>query len=203
MIPYVEKPRTEKQFNNLYVKNFSRDLSDEDFAGMFKQFGEITSAVVMKDDAGHSKGFGFVCFSNPEDARNALSLNGVDNLHVCEAKSKEQRREEVKRERLAKKRANQFCNLIARGLDNSITQEQLFTYFTQFGQVTSIKIGPTPGVAFINFTNREGARIAKEAKGSGLRGPNVYVDFCQIKEVREAQMEELQDRQQYDKIRMG
>jgi len=38
------------------------------FQDMFEAFGPLTSYVVMKDDAGASRGFGFVAFEHPEDA---------------------------------------------------------------------------------------------------------------------------------------
>ena len=59
---YCEQPRTEKQFNNLYVKNFDKNFNEKDLAAMFSKFGDITSAVIMKDENNESKGFGFVCF---------------------------------------------------------------------------------------------------------------------------------------------
>jgi RNA recognition motif-containing protein len=38
-------------FNNLYVKNFpSTDFSDADLRELFAKYGEISSAVVMRDD---------------------------------------------------------------------------------------------------------------------------------------------------------
>ena len=56
---------------------------------MFKPFGEITSAVIMKKDDGSSKGFGFVCFADSNSALQAIEkLNGKDGLFVGEAKSK-------------------------------------------------------------------------------------------------------------------
>jgi RNA recognition motif-containing protein len=35
---------------------------------MFKPYGELVSVAVVKKDDGLPKGFGFVCFKNPEDA---------------------------------------------------------------------------------------------------------------------------------------
>jgi len=43
----------------------------------FSQFGTITSAKIMSDDKTHSKGFGFICFSKPEEASKAVQeMNG-------------------------------------------------------------------------------------------------------------------------------
>jgi polyadenylate-binding protein len=59
---------------------------------MFKEFGTITSAIVMKDNRGESKGYGFVCFSKPAEAKKAMdTLNEKNGLYVSEAKDKEKR----------------------------------------------------------------------------------------------------------------
>ena len=60
-------------FTNLYVKNFPRaEFDDNDLQAIFSKYGEISSAVVMRDENQQSKGFGFVCFKDPADARRAL-----------------------------------------------------------------------------------------------------------------------------------
>eukprot|EP01032_Pedospumella_encystans_P008489 gene8489-10073_t len=64
---------------NLYVKNISDTVSDETFRETFAPFGTITSARIMRDtnDLKTSKGFGFVCYSSPEEATRAVTeLNG-------------------------------------------------------------------------------------------------------------------------------
>jgi len=38
-------------------------------------FGELGSVVVMKDNTGKTKGFGFVCFKQHESATKALELH--------------------------------------------------------------------------------------------------------------------------------
>jgi len=61
--------RAEKQKNNIYVKHIPKDnFTDDDLVKLFETFGEIISAVVLKDTEYKSKGFGFVCFARPEDA---------------------------------------------------------------------------------------------------------------------------------------
>lgn len=160
---YNEGQKVERQFNNLYVKNFDKTFTERDLVGLFCKFGEITSAVIMKDDSNQSKGFGFVCFQNPESAKNALELmNGVDNLYVSEAKSKEQRQEEIIRKKLNMKKSYYFQNLFVKGLYSNVTEDELKAYFSQFGELTSVRLIPMSGVAFVGFTTRDAAKMVKD-----------------------------------------
>eukprot|EP00656_Telonema_subtile_P028320 TRINITY_DN30714_c0_g1_i1.p1 TRINITY_DN30714_c0_g1~~TRINITY_DN30714_c0_g1_i1.p1 ORF type:complete len:127 (-),score=45.48 TRINITY_DN30714_c0_g1_i1:69-449(-) len=63
--------------NNLYVRNFSQEYSDEDLKELFAEYGEIRSCKVMTNPDTTSRGFGFVSFVNAEQANNALrEMNG-------------------------------------------------------------------------------------------------------------------------------
>jgi RNA recognition motif-containing protein len=62
---------------NLYVKNLDDAIDDEKLREEFSPYGTITSARVMKGEKGSSRGFGFVCFSAPEEATKAVTeMNG-------------------------------------------------------------------------------------------------------------------------------
>jgi len=63
---------------NLYVKNLDETVTDEMLREEFATMGTITSARVMKDlKTGRAKGFGFVCYSTPEEATRAVNeMNG-------------------------------------------------------------------------------------------------------------------------------
>lgn len=99
----AEKLERQKQYRNvnLYVKNLADDITDEKLAQNFEKFGSITSAKVMMDrHTGKSKGFGFVCFSSPEEATRAVTeMNGrmIDKkpLYVTLAQRKEDRRAQL------------------------------------------------------------------------------------------------------------
>lgn len=63
----------------LYVGNLPYNISDDQLRDVFARFGNPDSARVATDrDSGQSKGFGFVEFSNDEEAKAALALNGTD-----------------------------------------------------------------------------------------------------------------------------
>jgi polyadenylate-binding protein len=63
---------------NLYVKNLDDTVTDDILREEFSQMGTITSARVMREiKDGRSRGFGFVCFSCPEEATRAVNeMNG-------------------------------------------------------------------------------------------------------------------------------
>jgi len=86
---------------NLYIKNIAESVTDEQFYDLFKGFGEITSAKIMaNEETGVKRGFGFVCYKNPEHARAAITkMNNflLENkpLYVGLAQPKEARRKQL------------------------------------------------------------------------------------------------------------
>ena len=81
----------------IYVGNLSFSSNDQDLAGMFREFGEVTSAsVVMDRETGRSRGFGFV--EMPDDNAAMQAIQGVNGkevdgrtLNVNEARPREPR----------------------------------------------------------------------------------------------------------------
>ena len=55
------------------MKNINDSVTDEQLRDHFSACGTIISAKVMQDEKGISKGFGFVCFSTPEEANRAVN----------------------------------------------------------------------------------------------------------------------------------
>lgn len=61
----------------MYIKNLDAEITEDHLREKFSEFGMIDSLVISKDDNGVSRGFGFVNFENPDDARRAMeALNG-------------------------------------------------------------------------------------------------------------------------------
>ena len=144
-----ETALSKTKFNNVYVKNLSESTTDEDLKTIFGEYGEITSAVIMRDADGKSKCFGFVNFENADDAAKAVeALNGKKfeekEWYVGKAQKKSEREHELKArfEQTMKEAADKFqgVNLYIKNLDDSIGDEKLKELFSEFGNITSCKV---------------------------------------------------------------
>lgn len=185
-------------FNNLYVKNFPQpNFEDGELHELFSKYGEISSAIIMRDENGNSKGFGFVCFKEHEAAKAALAENSEipGGLYVREALSKEQRQSEIERRNISFKKSMQFLSLHVRGFDAATTSiEDMRQYFAQFGEVRSTKVTNT-GAILISFSDRESARNALEqTNGSSFNGTNLTVAYFEPREMRTIHKQEQLDK---------
>ena len=76
---------------NLYIKNLPYDLTDEKLREIFSKYGEIKSVKISKftlvtkikdelKEIEQSRGFGYVCYTNPESATKAIEDLNEKNL---------------------------------------------------------------------------------------------------------------------------
>jgi len=137
---------------NLYIKNLDDDIDDSELRKAFEQFGTVTSAKVMLTENEISKGFGFVCFSSPEEATKAVTeMNGrivkSKPLYVALAQRRDER------------------------------QAQLNQMYNQ-RQMPGIRVGPThqlpvfpPQAAATPYYGMPGAAGLAGARGQFFTGP--------------------------------
>lgn len=161
---------------NLYIKNLSDDVDDDKLRQMFVEFGQITSAKVMRDTVtdsdtedkdgkdkenqkeavaeeskeeeeddddddkkdkkgdkklGKSKGFGFVCFANPEDATKAvtdMNQRMIDNkpLYVALAQRKDVRKSQLEASIQARNQLRMQQAAAAAGMPQQFIQPPVF-----------------------------------------------------------------------------
>ncbi|XP_033130561.1 polyadenylate-binding protein 2 isoform X3 [Brassica rapa] len=189
------------KFTNVYVKNLAESTTDDDLKNTFGEFGNIISALVMKDRDVKSKGFGYVNFDNADDAARAVeTLNGKTfddkEWFVGRAQKKSERKTELKvrYEQSLREAADKFqsSNLYVTNLDDSISDEKLKELFTPYGTVTSWKVmrdpnGISRGSGFVAFsTPEEASKNMSEMSGKMIENKPLYVAVAQRKEDRRA-----------------
>jgi polyadenylate-binding protein len=207
------EPNKEANFTNVYVKNLQLDVDDDKLQSMFGEYGTVTSAVVMRDDDGTSRGFGFVNFETPDDASQAVdALSGKDidgkELYVARAQKRSEREalikakyEERKQEREAK---YQGMNLYIKNLTDEMDDDELRKEFAAHGTITSAKVmrdsnGRSKGFGFVCYsTPEEATRAVTEMNSRMMHGKPIYVALAQRSEIRRQQLE-----QQYQQRMMG
>ncbi|GLT58964.1 hypothetical protein SLA2020_318170 [Shorea laevis] len=197
-------PSPDAKYTNLYMKNLDPDITEEDLHERFSEFGKIASLVIAKDDNGASRGYGFINFDSPDDARRAMgAMNGLQLgskiLYVARAQKKAEREqilhhqfEEKQKEQILKYKGS---NVYVKNIDDDVTDEELREHFSQCGTITSAKLmrddkGISKGFGFVCFSSPEEATKAVHMfHGHMFHRKPLYVAIAQRKEDRQAQLQ--------------
>ena len=179
----------------LFIRSIPFEVTSSDLSDFFSDVAPVKHAVVVTDAEGKSRGFGFVSFTETEDANKALAecrklkLQGrllkidfakprVRGGDQEKEKSKEFKDKEVEPE---KRRPR----LIVRNLPWSVREpKQLEKIFAKFGNVTNVLIprangGRMTGFAFVTMRKQSDAELAiSETKNLKIDGREVAVDFA-------------------------
>ncbi|KAK9471922.1 uncharacterized protein V1510DRAFT_366936 [Dipodascopsis tothii] len=140
---------------NLYIKNLDDEIDDEKLREEFAEYGTITSAKVMRDEAAKSKGFGFVCFSSPDEATKAVTemnqrmLNGKP-LYVALAQRKDVRKSQLEQQIQARNQLRLQQQAAAAGMPSQYLPNPIF-YAPAAGQQAGGFIPPVPAGRGVPF----------------------------------------------------
>mmetsp|Transcript_27174 Transcript_27174/g.32971 ORF Transcript_27174/g.32971 Transcript_27174/m.32971 type:complete len:677 (-) Transcript_27174:332-2362(-) len=205
-----ERPQEEKalRFTNVYVKNFADDTTEEALKTKFSEFGNITNVVIMRDQEGKPKGYGFVNFEDAEEAAKAVDTMNNSEFNgktvFCGRAQKKAEREAMLRSQYEARRMEriekyQNVNLYVKNLDDSVDDDKLREEFSAYGNITSAKVITvvkedktiSKGFGFVCFTTPEEAtKAVTEMNSKMIGGKPIYVALAQRKEVRRAQLEQ-------------
>ncbi|XP_027363185.1 polyadenylate-binding protein 7-like [Abrus precatorius] len=197
-------PVPDAKYTNLYIKNLDPNVTEALLQEKFSSFGKIISLAIAKDDSGLSKGFAFVNYDKPDDARQAMeAMNGLQfgskNLYVARAQKKAER-EQILHHQFEEKRKEKFLkykgsNIYVKNIDDSVSDEELQDQFSSCGTITSAKVmrddkGISKGFGFVCFSTPEEANIAVHTfHGSMFHRKPLYVAIAQRKEDRQTQLQ--------------
>lgn len=155
------------QCTRLFVGGVVNPLTVSSITRYFLRFGEIESCEIMVDPVTEVyKGFGFVTFSRPENARAALTSGDdhvVDGIRI-EIKPTYSRQETLLREQTQANRKVYVDNIPL-----FVEKTELLEFFSTFGKIEEIALmykgkGKDHAFAFVVFENAEVANLLIDEK---------------------------------------
>ncbi|XP_077215386.1 heterogeneous nuclear ribonucleoprotein 1-like [Tasmannia lanceolata] len=156
----------------LFVGGISWETSEETLKDHFSKYGVVVDSVIMRDrNTGTARGFGFVLFSNPSDADNALLDKHLILGRMVEVKKAlprgdqhhQQQNRGSSKNTISNNSDNQFRTkkIFVGGLSSSLTEEEFKGYFEKFGRITDVVVmydsstHRPRGFGFITFDSEE------------------------------------------------
>ncbi|CAF2095757.1 unnamed protein product [Rotaria magnacalcarata] len=141
-----------EQKRKVFIGSLSYNIDENAFREYWTKFGSVIEATILRDRDGHSRGFGFVTFTDPSsvDAVMQSRPHTLDN-RVVEPKRAIPREETHKPNmQLSVKK------LYLGGVKDPITENDLKDYFTKFGSITDVVVmkdrdGQYRGYGFVEF----------------------------------------------------
>ncbi|KAK2848873.1 hypothetical protein Q5P01_008707 [Channa striata] len=162
----------------LFVGGLNVETTDDGLRKYFEQYGTLTDCVVvMNQQLGRSRCFGFITYSTPEEADAAMAAKP----HVVEGNNVELKRA------IAREDANNpdilanVKKIFVGGVKDHIEPENLTEYFSQFGVVEKAEIisdkqtGRKRGFGFVFFEDTDSATKAVLTKYHTINGNKVEV----------------------------
>jgi nucleolin len=190
----------------LFVGGLPREVGTEELRELFKTHGDMTDCIVLTDDAGVNRGFGFVTYADKSMADAAIkALDG----HRINGRRIGVRDADDDKKKDEKKKEPQGLKLYIGNLPFSATAEQLQALVAAHATVNEVVLATGPGdkpkgfgfvfiaendqgeavVAALNQTEIDGRKIkvdianAKDGKG-GRSGPSDNTDGKSARELQ-------------------
>ncbi|XP_019156464.1 PREDICTED: polyadenylate-binding protein 2-like [Ipomoea nil] len=170
---------------SLYVGDLEPTVTDSQLYDVFNQVGQVVSVRVCRDlSSRRSLGYGYVNYSNPQDAARALEVLNFTPLNGKSVRVMYSHRDPSLRK-------SGTANIFIKNLDKSIDNKALFETFSSFGNILSCKIatdanGQSKGYGFVQFDNEESAQNAiDKLNGMLINDKQVYVGHFLRKQERE------------------
>jgi len=199
----AKKPKTSADAEaanspNLFVGNLSWNVDEEWLRRAFESFGELSDVRIMTDrETGRSRGFGYVEFSKPADAKAAYdAMRGTEmdgrNINVDYANPRPAGAEQGTTPNKSQARARSFGDqtspesdtLFIANIAFGADQDSIRDMFQEKGSIMGIRLPTDPvsgrpkGFGYIQFSSVDEARQAlTEFQGAELAGRPLRLDF--------------------------
>lgn len=116
---------------NVFVRKIPKELQSQGLEEEFKKYGDVISSKVSLNEDHSSRGYGFVCFKDPEAASRALSESSKHDETIgvkFEPKSKADFRKV-------------FNNIFVKNMPDEWTEMEIRKTFEAYGRISSLFCG--------------------------------------------------------------
>ncbi|KAG8743568.1 Protein phosphatase PP2A regulatory subunit B [Ceratobasidium sp. 414] len=179
---------------NIFIKNLDEGIDNKALHDTFAAFGNVLSCKVATDEAGNSRGYGFVHYETAESAETAIqAVNGMllndKQVFVGYHISRKERQSKIDEQKA------QFTNVYVKNIDLEITEAEFRDMFEPFGTITSAVLqtdveGKSRGFGFVNYERHEDAEKAvNELNEKDIKGKPLYVGRAQKKAERVSELQ--------------
>jgi len=158
----------EDEAGKLFVGGISRETTDETFKTHFAQYGELKTIVLMKDQTGTSRGFGFVTYAEPTSVATVLkarphTLDGkqIDPKPCTPASIQKQKK-------MNQQSYTKTHKIFLGGISMEATKDDIQNYFERYGIVNEVTFvmdkndpsRPHKGFGFVTFEDESSVEQA-------------------------------------------
>jgi len=146
---------------NIFIKNLNPEIDVQMLHDTFSKFGNVLSCKVALTSDGKPKGYGFVAFTNEEEATAAIKAVDGKKLEGFQVQVTKYL------PRTERSRQAEWNNVFVKDFPTTWTEEQLRAKFTPFGTISSLHFpttedGASAGFAFVCFAEHSAAAAASE-----------------------------------------
>jgi len=136
----------------IFVGGIPRTVTDDEYKEYFSTFGDLDDCILMRDQGGVCRGFGFVTYRDQE------AFDRVMATQLQIRGTKIEQRKAVPQTDIEKK---SDVKVFLGGLSADVDQKKINEFFFQFGEVVNSVVmvdavtGRSRGFGFVTFSDRE------------------------------------------------
>lgn len=177
--------RTSPASRRLMVRNIGFTTQDEDFMALFKEYGEIEDATIVRDKDHRSRGYGFVTYKNVDSIKHVLNATLTLDGRQLLSKLAADPFADFSPGRYGGGNSTQGSRrkLFIRNLSDTTDSEALRSVFSIHGEledcaVVSDPVGRSRGYGFVTYSMPEAAIKAVQQPQRVINGRVAFVAFA-------------------------
>jgi len=201
----LKKIKSDKKWCKLFVHGLAFTTSNEALEKYYEQYGKVKEAVVLVDKKGNSRGYGFVTFSNADEALNAVKAlstydvekkkidNRVTHCNLAWKGNPKKGWTTGSPNQPLSVQARQEANdrrLFVHSLAWKTDDESLRNAFREYGDLVEAvvirdkKTGKSKGYGFVTFKHAESARSALMSPTKTIDGRKTRCNYASTRDTK-------------------